>query len=500
MRRRFLQLVAACGAFLTGLFRGLPALAYDGTISGNFAGVVPAGQHWHITGDVNLTGDLIVEGLLTTVDTFTLTGNGFQVLVQNGGVVDLAGQAKSGWVRWGDVVTGWVTGDRLAVAPTSVGVFVPTVVIWQGSWAATTRPVNAADVTLVDGSVAKPEVANLTRTITMTGLRRFHLHDGAGVQTLRYFALVNCGTAGVLGDYPLHYHLNGVASYGSANTGIVVEGGKNHAYVPHGTHGITFTDCVAYNTTGVAYWWDRPLSDGDLTQDSNDMTWTHCLSIRNLNSTAEGESSRLAGFWLGAGTNVACVDSTATCVTGQYPKSGSMQRSGFHWPENTSRTSWDFRDCVAHNNAESGIFVWQNARAIVNVLEDFTAYRNGYQGVNHGSYQNRYQYRGGVLTGTGFMLHAKSAIEGPLAVEDYVSDAPLTITKHNSQNTDPTFIRRCTFPTVIYGETSNGSFMVYEDCGLVPANFTLTQIAADSIIEIKEGGVLIHRWQSGVWS
>ena len=178
-----------------------------------------------------------------------------------------------------------------------------------------------------------------------------------------------------------------------------------------------------------------------------------------------------------------------------------MILSSSSWKENGNRTSWSFHDAVGHNNAESGLFVWQNVKTIENHIDDFVAYRNGFQGINHGAYSNRYQYRGALLTGTGFLQFAKSAEEGSLVIEDILSDAPLVVGHHNSAVMDPTFFRRCTFPSVRYeGETSNGSYNRYEDCGLTPTDFVLTGIASTSIIEVWEAGVLQYRWQSGVWS
>lgn len=497
-RRRFLQILAGFGAFLTGLFRSNAALAYDGTISGNFAGTVPNGQHWHITGNVNLTGDLVVEGLLTGINTFTVTGNGFQILVQNGGVVQLTGQPKTGWVRWGQAVTGWQSGDRLVVAPTKAAIYTPTVITWGGSWAATSRPPNSPDVTLVNGSVALPEVANIDRSIKFNGLRRFHLHNGAGIQSLKYLAIVNSGLTGVLGDYPLHFHLNGDTSRGSAVEGVVVEGGKNHAFVPHGSHGITFKDCVAYNTAGPAYWWDPPLNNNQPDpNESHDIFYDHCLAV-----LVTGTDNRLDGFTLGRGVGNRCVDTASTAVQ------GGTQASGFEWPEMGTGV-WEFRDCVAHNNKALGIFGWQNT-SFDHVIEDFTAYRNGRAGILHGAYLNFYLYRNIVLTGNvqwAFMGHALSSNlpsmpDKNLIIEDLISDGPLLIASHQQTSLRPVFYRRCTFTGVTYNEVNvnQSSVISYEDCGLVPANFILTIIQPQSIIEIKEGGLLTHRWASGVWS
>lgn len=504
MRRRFLQLVAAIIAFL---FRPLPVQAYDGTISGNFAGTVPNGQHWHITGNVNLTGDLIVEGLLTTVDTFTLTGNGFQVLVQNGGVFDLAGIAKTAWVRWGDTVTGWNVGDRLGVAPMTANAVTPTVVVWQGSWAATSRPANAADLTLVNGTVAKPEVANLTRSITMTGLRRFHLHDGPGVQSLKHFAIVNAGTSGVLGDYPLHFHLNGDASVGSLVEGVVVEGGKHHAFVPHGSNGITFTGCVAYNTIDDAFWWDDSSQEVPLLNNSNDTTWDTCLVlwVKWLKGFVDGV--RLTGFYVGSGHGNRCTNNVAAAVDGGP---GGNQCSGYHWPskanDNPGGTVWEFHHNTAHNSKALGYFSWQNETESGHLHEitDITAFNCQIGGVQHGAYINRYHWRRMVL-GPNMPRSIQSRAlpvdsDDDILFEDLTATAPFEISHHIAAS--PHFVKvKGPVPSVVVQEnmTVAGHYS-FEDTGLLPAGFTLTAINPGTVLIIKVGGVETHRWQSGAWT
>jgi hypothetical protein len=485
-----------------------PEPEYDGTIEGDFKGLIPAGEHWHITGDVNLTGDLIYEGLLTGVDTFTVLGNGFQILGQHGGIAQLSGKLKSGWVRRGQPVSNWQIGDRLCVAPTVEGVYVPIIITWQGSWELTPMPDVSPDKLLADGRIIGPEVGNLDRSIRFENLRRYHLHDGAGPQNLKYLSIVDSGTEGVLGDYPLHFHLNGESSRGSFVVGTVVEGGQNHAYVPHGSHGIFYVDNIAYDTIGTPYWYDLPppterkADPPDYSNDPEDLLWQHCLAL-----WVKPTESRSGGFSLGSGLRLGCPDSAAACVQGQ-PGSAS-QRAGAVWPERTSRSSWDTRGFVSHNNVNAGSFVWQNARKVVNEVEDTIQFFNGRADIEHGSYQNQYRWRRFVLGPAGFMLHAKSADEGPLVLEDGISEGPLTIVSHNSANMDPTYIRRTQFSTnglqakVRYQETFNGSVIHYEDCGYTPTDFDLGTpelgIADSSIIEIKEGGVLTHRWVSGVW-
>lgn len=482
-------------------------------ITGDFAGAVPVGTTARLRGNVRLTGDLHVRGtLLCDPSGVDLDGQGLWDIHTHDGILNLQGVEKTAWCRWGDIPVGWQVGDRLAVAPTAVGVFLPSETTWQGSWAATTRPTNSPDVTLVDGTVARPEVANLSQTVTLRNLKRIMIHEASAPnpQTLKWIRVLNSGVAGVLTMYPIHFHLLYDFSRGSLLEGVVVEGGKNHAFVPHGSHGITQLGCVAYNIISPAYWWDPPPDSEILTNDSTDIIWDDCLAMLVHAGSNEG-NSRTAGFSLGAGKNVRCNRSVAVCVQGNPGASAhhNRQRSGFHWPEGSSvsptmkaagtRTPWEFHDCVGHNNVDNGLLVWQNARAEIHEINDFVAFHNGFSAIFHGSYINRYFYNGGVIRGD-FRVVAKSPPEGPMRIEDIVSDSRMLITSSGAPLLDETFIRRCTFPSVTIDQAGHPAWNVFEDCGLVPADFELLLIAAESILEIKEAGVLTHRWANGVWS
>lgn len=475
-------------------------------LTGDIGGLVPAGTTARIVGNINLTADLIVEGLLTGVDTFHCQGNGHSIFFQNGGRADLHGKVKGKWGEWGsgDIrsadTTGWQTGDRLAVAPTKAGVFAASELVWS-NWTAT-RPVNSPDFVQVDGTVAKPEVLNLGQSIVFENLARgFHFHDSAGIQLLSDVKFLNCGTAGVLGNYPCHFHMLGDASRGSLLERVVVEGGRNHAFVPHGSHGIDFIDCAAYNTINDAFWWDPPANTNQPSpNDSSDILYDHPL-VLGVTGPPIPASARLTGFFLGKGaTGIRCINGAAVGVV------GGNESSGFEWPE-SAHGNWEFRDCVAHNNKTFGIFAWQNSSQL-HVIEDFHAYRNGVAGIEHGAYGNFYLYRNIFLTDNpiAFIAHAvtRDHIDFPdrrLIFEDMLTDGSLLVTKHNTSGVTPTFHRRCTFTAVVYNETNAGksSYNIFEDCGLVPADFTFTLIQPASIIEIKEAGVLTYR-RPGAWS
>lgn len=465
-------------------------------ISGDFSGTIPSGQTGFINGNVNLTGDLIVEGFLTGIDTFTLEGNGFQILAQDGGQINLQGVEKSAWIRWGDTPTGWQTGDRVAVAPTAPNVFVPSEVLWGAA-----RPVNSPDVTLPDGSIARPEVANLTQTITLKNLRRIHFHDDAGVQTLKWLRILNSGITGVLSEYPLHFHHCGESVRGSLVEGVVVEGGKNHAFVPHDSHGVTFRGCVAFNTTGDAYWWDPPIAippqpiKNHTANNSNDTLYDRCLGL-----WVKGTDNRLTAMTLGAGAGNAVKNSAMSCVQ------GGADAAGFNWPEsangNIGGNRWVYENNVSHNNKSDGVFVWQND-ASPHFVDGLVSYRNGQCQIEHGAYENHYHYKDLVLMG-GTVASLKLHAHGRLIFENISADGQLRVTTHNASANQFAIVRNATFTSVIYVETTNNGFrpskIRYEDCGLAPADFDLSGIVATSLIEIVEAGSLAHRWANGAWT
>jgi hypothetical protein len=442
--------------------------------------MIAAGSLATIVGDVELRGDLVVEGVLTSVDRFTLRGNGFQIEVRNGGQLDLRGIPKSGWVR-GIAPNGWQAGDRVLTAPVDPGRFALSD-FHTGSPGA---------VNLADGRTIAAEQFNLTRSITIDNVSRIMFHMGAGRQVLKHIAVTNTGIAGKLGFYPIHFHLNGNTTRGSIVEGVVVENGRNHAFVPHGSHGITFLDCVAFNIIGDAYWWDRPPGRNDTSNDSHDTVWQHCMAAYVVPS----DLTRTTGFYLGNGSGNRCVDSIAVGVQGQ------SQTSGFHWPEKAPGL-WEFRACVAHNNVSAGIFTWQN-NSDLHVIQDFISYRVGGAGIEHGAYANSYQYRNVVSTDGSWAVrqHAVSDKEGPLVFESIVSNGRLLVDGHKSQEFLPVFYRSCRFIGVTYDEMGNSgsSHNIYENCGLGPADFDLTGIKPTSVIEILQGGSPIHRW-AGSWS
>jgi hypothetical protein len=112
------------------------------------------------------------------------------------------------------------------------------------------------------------------------------------------------------------------------------------------SNGITFTDTVAYDVDGAAYWWDPPEED---TESHTDGT----LWDRALASDVRG-SSFFLGDSLIPGSN-RIVDSVAAATV---PDEFSTTTAGFQWGSKGDGV-WSTENIVSHNNRR-GIYRWNN--------------------------------------------------------------------------------------------------------------------------------------------
>lgn len=308
----------------------------SGTITGNACPCTVKGTV-ELKGNVSLQGDLMVMGgTLVARPGVNLEGNGYQIMFMEGGRADFQGSTTSTWSGRGSS-------------------------------------------------------QNLERDINFKNLRRIMFHKGAAKSTLRYFRVSDSGSP-ALGDYPIHFHLNGNSTRGTLVEGVVVVGGKHHAFVPHGSHGITFKDVIAKNTRGDAFWWDPPGTNESCNFDkfctldnSNDIRIEHALVDGVTNGPGESRGYTLTGFLLSAGSGNSIRNSVAINVNPSHVKNCS----GFHWPsqanQNAGGNVWTF----VNNHGQSrchGIFVWQNDSG-AHVVNGFTG-----GGIDHGAYKNNYLY------------------------------------------------------------------------------------------------------------
>lgn len=441
-----------------------------------------------LTADLHVRGKLIADP--TGVD---LDGQGLFDIHTHGGILDLRGTPKTGWTRWGDSVSGWQTGDRLVVAETTQGVIsAGKETTWGESWAATTRPPGTADV-ILDGVTHRPEVANLTRSLTIRNMTRIMMHepDASAIHTLKHLQVLNCGKTDTLGHYPIHFHLLGESSRGSLVEGVVVEGGKFRAFVPHGSHGVTFKDCVAYRTTRSAYWWDSISNPNDPGPHnaSHDTAYDHCLALGVTGTRTDlAEYHATAGFQLGKGDGSVVKDSVAVGVV------GGQNAAGFIWPE-FDHSTWGFTDNVAHNN-QLGLFVWQNDD-MLHIIERYQGFRNNWPDIRHGAYINSYRY-----TDVSTVLVVSIAQSGlPRQRWDRLRTEEFYIGEHTLAPTEPVEVVNSRIGRIRVEEdlARKGGWYKFVDCGLTPVNFILTRIHPSTILEIYEGTSRRHRW-AGSWA
>jgi hypothetical protein len=310
---------------------------------------------------------------------------------------------------------GWRPGDELAIAPTQA----PNVgdASWDGFDETAVRAVSGRSVSITRATerahpevagLWRPEVLNLTRNVRIEGTPRGRTHvmiTANRPQTVAYVQIRYVGprqaaeefTSLVRGRYGLHFHMMGDGSRGSRVTGTVVRDAGSYAFVPHRSHGISFRDTISYNTMDGAYWWDNAPDNRTAGDETHDTLYDRAVAAK-VRTDPDFRGYRLAGFSLLQGLRNEVRNSVAVGVQ------GNEDASGFSWPESSGANGhgvWKFETGnVAHNNKVDGIFAWQNDGQ-PHRISGFTAYHNGAFGIDHGAYQNGYQYDHSTLYGNG---------------------------------------------------------------------------------------------------
>ncbi|MDQ4026777.1 MAG: right-handed parallel beta-helix repeat-containing protein, partial [Actinomycetota bacterium] len=439
------------------------------------------------------TGNVVVKGVLAMrpakarvrhslvfvgVDEAKFRGGGHSVLesdvglwVMHHGRLDLRGSVRRAWARTpgalaeGDTriyldraPVGWRAGDEVVISPT----------IPPGDGAAhtsfdrsTVSGVGPSHIDLdralqfdhpalatTEGRTLTAEILNLTRNVSIGGTKTGRAHvfiHSSHRQSIRNAAFVHVGsrrptpssTTAVLGRYGLHFHHSYSGSRNSVVENVVIKECGNNSFVPHTSHGITFSSCIAYNVVETPFWWDV----GDRT---DDVTWENCVAARVAfeNPVAADD---LAGFFLGRGEG----NTARGCIA--VGVGGKETSSGFEWPPEPANGVWTFHDCIAHNNSVNGIFVWQE-NDDSNVVARFVAYHNGKAAIQHGSFRNTFRYSDLLLVANGtaqIMLHANSASDDGLSFERVRMDgrgltpAGVMVAEHPGAPSRPVMFRDC---------------------------------------------------------
>jgi hypothetical protein len=152
----------------------------------------------------------------------------------------------------------------------------------------------------------RAEVANLSRNVIIEsadaqGVRGHTVFHAFSRGSISYARFAHLGKEGVLGRYPIHFHLVGDNMRGSSVQGAAIVDSHNRWVTIHGTHYLVVRDCVGYQSVGHGFF----MEDG---------TEVYNLLDRNLAVQAYAgrklpkqvlpfDPNEGAGFWWANGRN-----------------------------------------------------------------------------------------------------------------------------------------------------------------------------------------------------
>ena len=492
---------------------------------------VPAGQVWEFdpNADTNVTtsGNVVVLGTLrmrpssadveqflqfTNVDESKFVGGGMThndapndtgLWVEDTGVLDISGTPVTPWAY--DWQSDWSASDDIVAAPNT-----------PGDYTNFSQVDGPGDVPAPNALGYKTELLNLTRNVRIEGTPEGRTHvlvHSSSPQTIKYAALRYMAPwigKHDSGRYGLHFHHDHDGSRGSIVEGVVIRDTNNHAFVVHGSDGVTLTNTIAYNVTSEAYWWDESTAEacGDNTgcNETHDLVYDHIVAARIMPNPDRKYTA--SAIQLGAGENLSI---TGAVVVGML--SSGKDVSAYRWPSD-DRGVWNFVDNKAHNNERHGAFIWQNTSGDDDknhLIDGFTVYYDGGAGIDHGSYINSYVYRNLTLLENAqdpslgdeydAAIHSHALGRGSLTTTGPGSTdtqewngvntggARLLILGHNVALLTPVRFMFCDFSEVVFNEEGNNAGGYdFVECGLDINDFDRNGIHPDTVIRVQDGG------------
>jgi S-layer homology domain len=499
-----------------GAATSAPAATVVTLNSGNYPNgfTVPAGQVWRFnpTADTTITsgGNIIVKGTLemkpansgvdhvlrfTGINESNFVGGGLDPIasdvglwVMGAGRLDLKGETKTAWAySW---QSSWHSTDEVVAAPNTPGNY-------------SFKTVTKATAPGKNALGYSTELMNLTRNVRIEGTPSGYTHvfiRSTVPSSIRYVALRYVGpnpgkfsSTDATGRYGIHIHMSGNGSRGTMIEGVVVRDTYNHAFVPHGSHGVTFKYTIAYHVKSEAYWWDEP-ADGVM-NDTNDVVWDHAIAA-DVTMAPGGNNHRLTGFFLGEGKNPTITNSVAVGIQ----EEGGADRSGYLWPED-AESSWTYRNNRAHNNEANGIFVWQN-NELPHVIDGYIAYYNKQAGISHGAYRNSYVYLNLTLLNNGTAIVSKAlgkpdedgSTDTQVWANVKTNGGTLDIGEHGLDAHTPVRFLNCDFGKVeVDDQGENPSVYDFINCGLEPSDFNLSRAMSNSVFRVQRSNGTAYR-------
>lgn len=375
------------------------------------------GSHIYVTGGNpdNYVGNSVGNGLRYGPE----YANDFGLWVENEGLLRINGTPKAGWNYTGTDAT-WESTDEYWIAPSDLGDWVPR--RWYlGDPIPTVTGTNPRTSEVY---TFKPEVANVTRDILIQcapgATWHIHIHAHDHPQEIKYIRLDGLGVSNlahegpVTGRYALHLHHSSEDSAGHEIEGVSITNAKGRCLVPHGSYGVTFTDCVVVNAFADGFWWDA----NNESDRSTNITVDHvCVMGVAMPRAVSGKTSSHSCFTLPGGENMTMIN----CAASGARNSGTTH--GFSWPsaaDNFGTAVWIFNNNIAHNVAAVGIRLWFNnpndhqmldsvSYRCGKALSDFTdtgRLSAGTEALVNGAYRNAHTWQDIVVLDSNINLHA----------------------------------------------------------------------------------------------
>jgi hypothetical protein len=189
--------------------------------------------------------------------------------------VKLAATAKAGSDRvvLAEAVSGWKVGDRVLLTASNnvrkLHQYRETLRGTQGRLQTEERLITRVDgpTLVLDKPLAhehvgedeyRSEVANLSRNVVVesahpAGVRGHTMYHRDSSGGISYAEFRHLGKEGLLGKYPIHFHLAGDSMRGSGVVGASIWDSHNHWITIHGTDYLLVRDCVGYRSVGHGF-------------------------------------------------------------------------------------------------------------------------------------------------------------------------------------------------------------------------------------------------------
>ncbi len=325
---------------------------------------------------------------------------------------------------------------------------------------------------------------------TLSGFGGHFIVTRGGSAKLSNVEFFRMGQEGLLGRYPVHWHMVGAAP-GQYLRNSSIHHSYNRFVSIHGTHQVLLHQNVGYETRGHGFYLEDGIEEG------NTVTGNLGLSVHSAEDGKPTASDREASvFWVSNPNNTirynVAAGSDHTGFWLGFPEHPiGLSATGAIWPRRTPLK--EFNANVSHSNSARGLYVdggerpdrttgttWyeprsnpadSNSALVTPVFKSFTAYKNRSEGVWIRS------FAGPVLTG------AKLADNWMGAYFANITAGPLYTNTGIIQN------------SLVVGETGNkGNPETWESKGLDGRELPHFWAAGDSIrgLEYYDGPMLVR--------